>query len=315
MSSFEKKTLFPNGIAWKSADLKENESRWSIPVKKKIITEFKTKTARYILENESLNAYKKGDLFFNGLTSLAAQVKWELIRGVGFVYLSGLGKFGLTEEELRLFYLVFGLEMGKLSTRYGRLYDVYDRGFKQAISTKTETNFHTASTSVDSFPDLVGLLCIRPAQKGGENILVSALAVHEKMREERPDLLVALYQYFVRDVNTPDDDKSLEKLMRNRFPVFSQGKYIEGLTFRYMRYRIETGAVKSRQPLTKTVVAALDYLDKTMNENEMMFNLLLDKGDVMYLNNHTIAHNRKSYKDFKKRRKKRLHVRSWIHVD
>ena len=68
--------------------------------------------------------------------------------------------------------------------------------------------------------------------------MVSAAQSHEVLRENHPKLLSLLYESFVRDVVTPDSDRSLERLARNRFPVFS---YDGPLCMRYMRYWIDKG--------------------------------------------------------------------------
>ncbi len=199
------KTLFPNGLAWNRRSITANKNRWEVVVEEEVIEEFKTKTAEYTIDEHFLKNYTKDLIAFRKLRDLAVRVKWEILRGVGFVHLSGLNRPDISDAELRLFYLILGLEMGELSERYGRLYDVKDRGLdhtKQSIpvsQTKASTSFHTDSTAANSFPDIIGLLCIRPAKEGGESLLVSALEVHERMRSECPELLEALYKDFVRD--------------------------------------------------------------------------------------------------------------------
>lgn len=56
--------------------------------------------------------------------------------------------------------------------RWGRLFDVKNRGLDVRndnvlfSASAQECTFHTDSTNKDVFPDVVGLLCIRPASGG-----------------------------------------------------------------------------------------------------------------------------------------------------
>ena len=45
--------------------------------------------------------------------------------------------------------------------------------------------------------DVVSLMCVRAAVSGGISRIVSAAAVHNRLLEERPDLLAALYGDYV----------------------------------------------------------------------------------------------------------------------
>ena len=45
--------------------------------------------------------------------------------------------------------------------------------------------------------DIVSLLCVRGARSGGVSRFVSAAAVHNRLHEERPELLEALYGEYV----------------------------------------------------------------------------------------------------------------------
>jgi len=237
------------------------------------------------------------------LATFAGDVRRTLLGGDGFAWIKGLGSLGLSEPEQRLFYLAFGLAMGDALTQYGRLYEIRDRGgsYKdQAIPvsmTGSSTSFHTDSSARDTLPDFVGLLCEQPSLEGGESLVSNALRAHQVMQRQNPAALELLYSSFVRDVVTPGVDKTRENLLRNRFPIFAPCARKERIVFRYMRYWIEKGHAKAGEPLSEQHLAALDLLDEILCSRDQAVSFQLEKGDILWVNNRTLAHNRTEYKD------------------
>ena len=204
------------------------------------------------------------------------------------------------DEQQRLF-LALGDALGNSMPHYGRLYKVTDRGgsYTEASipvsQTSAATGFHTDSTARERMPDTVGLLCIRPAIRGGDTTIVNAVAIHERLRQQHPDLLRALYQEFIRDIVTPGFARDDAALRLNRFPVFTFGVFSSTLTFRYMRYWIESGHRRAGLPLAPIRIEALNALDALLNAPEFQLRFRLTSGDMLLLNNHLIAHNRSAY--------------------
>ena len=104
--------------------------------------------------------------------------------------------------------------------------------------TRAATGLHTDSSALDVLPDLVGLICIRPAKSGGSSRIACALRAHRRLGEEDPGSLAMLEQPHLRDIVTPGADRS--QRMRNQFPVFGDQSG-RGVTCRYMRFWIERG--------------------------------------------------------------------------
>jgi alpha-ketoglutarate-dependent taurine dioxygenase len=197
---------------------------------------------------------------------------------------------------------------------YGRLYDVRDYGGsyrKERIpvsQTHAATGFHTDSSARNTMPDVVALLCLQPALTGGESLIVSAARIHEELRQTDLETLTILYREFIRDVVTPGRDDS--SLSNNRFPIFSQGLYSPGVSFRYMRYWIEKGHLEANIELTGREFAALDTLDELLRLPQLTVKFKLEAGDHLWVNNHLVAHNRTEYREHPQR--PRHFVRMWI---
>lgn len=237
------------------------------------------------------------------LAAFGRSVRRRLLLGEGVAWIRGLAELGLDPAEQRLGYLALGRSLGEPMLQYGLLYEVRDRGMDhrdQAVPvsmTGAGTDFHTDSSAAGVLPDFVALLCEEPSRRGGDSLVSNALRVHELMRRSDPDLLEVLYRPFVRDLVTPGVPKTRANLLANRIPVFARCRRPEGLVFRYMRYWIEKGQERAGEPLDDTVLAALDRLDELLAADEQSVCFRLEAGDVLVVNNRTLAHNRTDYHD------------------
>ncbi len=291
---------------------------WRIRIDDVVLNAF-AQACRYLsIDDALLTSYEPGQIPLPEMERLAAHVRDQVLNGEGLAWITGLSPSRFSEREQQLFYLMLGTAMGQPMEQYGRLYEVKDRGSSYTdkpipvSQTRAETTFHTDSSARDILPDLVGLLCLQPAYAGGESLVSSAVTAHEQLRYHRADQLRLLYREFIRDMVTPGAERTREHLARNRFPIFSYDLYTPGLTFRYMRYWIEKGHELVGAPLESECVAALDHLDAILSSNEHAARFLLKAGDILWVNNHTIAHNRTQYEDAPGRPRRML--RMWIKV-
>lgn len=239
--------------------------------------------------------------------AFGAALRDELLAGDGLCLLRGLDTLGddtpAGEEQRRIAYLAIGCALGEPMLQYGRLYPVVDRGASyttQAVPvsmTNAETCFHTDSSAVGVVPDFVGLLCEEPSEQGGDSLVANALRALDALRAEHPEAVALLEQPLVRDVVTPGVEKTRANLLQNRFPVFAPSDRPGGALFRYMRYWIEVGQQKADAPLDDAQREALDRLDEALARDEHVLRFRLERGDVVWVNNRTMAHNRTAYRD------------------
>lgn len=250
------------------------------------------------------------------LDQLARTIQKELFDGSGIVLLRGV-PLNFSELVCRNFYLALGQRIGKPIDRYGLVYDVTDLGRSYQTSripisqTNAETSFHTDSSAIDCLPDVVGLMCLRPALSGGESQVVSVPAVYQRLAASDPKAISLLHQDYIRDIVTPGSAFSLENLRKNQFPIFShQGR--RGLTFRYMRYWIERGHQKAGALLDAAQTAAFDALDRTLCAEDLVLQFKLEARNILWVNNFKVAHNRTNYQDYDEPDQKRLLLRMWL---
>ena len=239
----------------------------------------------------------------------------QLERGRGVARVTGLQD--LEERQLRLLFLAIGLLLGQPDRTYGLLYRVSDSGQSHldrpipVSQTCAATGMHTDSSQRAVHPRWVGLACVRPAASGGASAVASARAVHNHLLAAQPDLVARLRQPFIRDVVTPGGDRRRAVIEANAFPIFAGPP--EDPTLRYMRHWIETGQREAGHPLGQEALADLDALDAALQSPRFRHDVLLEAGDLLFVDNHRLAHDRTAYCDGAG--PPRLMLRRWVNAE
>ncbi|WP_444913184.1 TauD/TfdA family dioxygenase [Microbulbifer sp. PAAF003] len=257
-----------------------------------------------VLENNSVSTPQIG--------SLSQGIKRELHQGTGVAWIRGVTD--LDHQVLNLFFLKLSLALGNTIDTYGRLYGVQNAGMDYKTEpipisqTNEATSVHTDSSQKLIQPRIVGLCCLTPAVSGGISKVVSAAQVHERVRASSPEDLLLLYKSYIRDLVAPDSKKNVEHLLGNQFPIFS---YINSkLSIRYMRYWIEKGHERVGKVLSKDVCQSLDLLDQELNNKENVVSFSMKSGDLLFLDNTRVLHDREKFTDTLSQRRK--FTRVWI---
>jgi alpha-ketoglutarate-dependent taurine dioxygenase len=192
------------------------------------------------------------------------------------------------------------------------LYDVRDTGRDVAAGarfsvTNYESSFHTDNSFGETIVDYVGLLCVQTAQVGGLSQVVSGHAVLDVLERESPDVLHTLRQLF--HVDRRGGLRKGESPTVRR-PVFAG--HNGGLLIRYLRYWIEAGHEKVGEPLTARERHALDVMDGVLLRRELRIELSLEPGQMFFINNRWILHNRTAFTDHPEPHRRRHLVRLWL---
>lgn len=242
-------------------------------------------------------------------------VKTALECGRGFAILRGPARERYSPQELQVCYWLLGQLLGRpleQNVQGTLLYDVRDTGqdvrYGARFSvTNAESSFHTDNSFGSAVADYVGLLCIQPAKSGGLSQIVSGYSVHNELWTHHPGALETLYQplHFDRRGGVrPGEGPTVQ------YPVLSwDGK---GLIYRYLRYWIESGHEKIGQPLSEAQRRALDALDEVANDPSLRVEFALEPGDLFFINNRWILHNRTAFEDYAEPEQRRHLVRLWL---
>jgi Taurine catabolism dioxygenase TauD, TfdA family len=233
-----------------------------------------------------------------------AEVKRELAEGRGFVLLRGVPIAGRSADDVALMYCGIGAHLGvavSQSAAGDRLGHVTDRGMgdKERYYTRGGAlEFHMDPV------DVVGLLCLRDARSGGASRIASALAVHNVILEERPDLLTLLYRGFHNSRRGHGEGTSPD-----RVPVFAEGGH--GLECYLLPITIRQ-AIEEGYPLSAVEQEALEFVGEVADRPEMRLDMEFREGDIQFLNNRTILHARTDYVDDPDPALKRHLLRLWL---
>jgi alpha-ketoglutarate-dependent taurine dioxygenase len=234
--------------------------------------------------------------------------------GAGFVVLEAPAR-DYDDRQRTLLYWLVGQALGRpvvQNVQGTLLYDVHDTGqdvrYGARFSvTNAESSFHTDASFCDDLVDYVGLLCLKPARAGGVNQVVSGRTVYTALAVRHPEALAVLGQPFHVDrrggVRPGEAPTAL-------FPVLRR----EGTepVVRYLRYWIEAGHERAGQPLTAAQVDALDVLDRSLGDPALRAEFTLRPGEMFFLNNRWLLHNRTAFEDFAEAERRRHLVRLWL---
>ena len=245
-------------------------------------------------------------------------VRTVLESGRGFVILRGPTPGRYSPAELQVCYWLVGQLLGRpveQNVQGTLLYDVRDTGqdvrYGARFSvTNAESSFHTDNSFGSVLVDYVGLLCVQTARSGGLSQVVSGYSVHNELRARYPDALELLYQPWHIDRRggvRPGDAPTVQ------YPVLFRDE--RSLTYRYLRYWIEAGHEKAAEPLSDAQRQALDTLDAVANEPALRVEFALEPGDMFFINNRWILHNRTAFVDHDEPERRRHLVRLWLQAE
>jgi alpha-ketoglutarate-dependent taurine dioxygenase len=242
-------------------------------------------------------------------------VRAALEAGRGFAIIDGVPMDRASRQEAQAIYWVIGQLLGAPMAQNVQgtlLYDVRDTGQDVAYGarfsvTNAESSFHTDNSFGATVLDYVGLLCLSPAKSGGLSQNVSGYAALDELSRSEPGALETLARPFHVDRRggvQPGESPTV------RFPVITRDG--PELLVRYLRYWIEAGHQKANEPLTEAQVHALDALDQVLARPELRVEFALQPGQMFFINNRWILHNRTAFEDDPTPERQRHYVRLWI---
>ena len=136
------------------------------------------------------------------------------------------------------------------------------------------------------------------------------MAIYNEMRTECPDLLAELLKPFYVDRR---GEVTADGLLYYQQPVFS---WHEGqLSALYAPHYIRSAPhLVGVPPLTGNQIAALDALDALADDPQFYIIFNLEAGDILFVYNHTVLHDRMAYEDWGAGEGRRHLLRLWLAV-
>ncbi|MFT3926882.1 MAG: TauD/TfdA family dioxygenase [Myxococcales bacterium] len=235
---------------------------------------------------------------------LFRRIEGCLDQSAGFCVVSGLPFDGAEESSRRVAFLA-GYGVGTpvyQDAQAGRMVDIrsteaqlMDAGMYKPRSDGTHTRPYETRAAFRLHTDacdVAGLFCVQAAATGGTSSLVNALTVYDRVAQSRPDLLAVLEEpFYYAKPRKPGEPASYHGI-----PVFSwhQG-YFKSHIVPDLIYFAQF--VPEVPRLTNAQHEALDLLQKVASSPELKFELRLEPGQLLLLNNHVVWHGRDAYED------------------
>lgn len=297
--------------AWVGRDLAARPEAWLYHLTPDDIADLE-QAARYFLSLDRDVGEITAEAF--PLTHFAdhlAAMRDKLLNGVGVEVLRGLSLQGYDQKMAATVFCGIGAYLGSPRSQnadghiLGHVRDVGrdpNDPTARIYQTSARQSFYTDSA------DVVGLLCLRDAKEGGDSLLVSAETIFNRMRAERPDLLRLLFDPIATD-RRGEVPEGMEPFMT--IPPFSwhAGK----LTVFYQRQYIDSAQrFEGAMRLTPAHVEALDMFDTLANDPELHITMRLQPGDMQFVYNHAMLHDRTGFIDWSDPDQRRHLFRLWL---
>ena len=239
----------------------------------------------------------------------------RLLDGVGLFIIDGICMESFSVKEKTSIYTLTSKILGELiiqNIKQEKIVEIKDIGKSMKTGgryheTKEGGSHHTDSPQWENVPDYLGMFCVHNAKKGGTNLFLSAYTIHNRILQERKDLLDIFYEKFYFDKRGEFKDGESPTVFQ---PIFELKN--KKLFFRYLRNYIDAGHDIQNQPLSQPQKDALTYLDNLMRMEDITLKYDLKPGDMVFSDNNWVVHGRTSFEDYDDENLKRFMLRTWI---
>ena len=198
MSGFLQETIIDENLVWDKS-LESKPEKFFVKLTSKTVDEIKRN--RKDLENINESSFLE---LKNEINELKTE---KILLGVGLLIIDGKSFLDFSKDEIKKIYEIICNMLGTLyvqNIKSEKIIEIKDRGKSMTSGgryhqTKEGGSYHTDSPHWTNVPDLVGMLCINQAKKGGTSKFVSAYTIHNQLLKEQKDGLKALYEKFYFD--------------------------------------------------------------------------------------------------------------------
>ncbi len=299
--------------AWRGEVMAHQTDRWIRQLSASEIAELEHAATTFLAVTKEIGEISKATFPLPRFGAHLQNLQETLIHGIGFELLRGLPVAKYTQQFAATIFCGIGAHLGSARSQNAMghiLGHVRDVGADaknpntRIYQTAERQTFHTDSC------DVVGLLCVREAMEGGKSLLVSTSTIYNEMRRLRPDLVALLFEPIATD-------------RRGEVPV-GQKPYFEipllnwhagFLTGLYQRQYVDSAQRFPDAPrLTPAHVEALNLFDALANDPKLHLAMQLEPGDMQFVYNHGLLHDRTAFRDWPDAARKRHLLRLWLAI-
>lgn len=239
----------------------------------------------------------------------------RLENGIGFVVVRGLDIDGWSEREAGLAYYAMGRQLGipVKQNADGHLLghvrdtgrDIFTDSNARGYQVRIALPFHT-----DTSTDLLSLMCLQTAKEGGDSALAPLLTIYNEVLARRPDLIDTYYEPFnfdCRDEEHPDGGPFYTRVLAS---VGSDGRLSLRHNSGYARWAARR--FDECADLTPQQDELLALVDQLAQDPTIHVRFPLERGDIIFINNYSVAHSRSAFEDHDEPERKRHLLRLWL---
>ena len=300
--------------AWRGDGIAANPDRWLIALGAGDIAELENAAESYLATTDKIAEITKDKFPLPRFGVHLKRLQKKLISGLGFEVIRGLPVANYSQKFAATIFCGVGAHLGSARSQnaaghiLGHVRDIgadANNPSTRIYQTSERQTFHTDSS------DVVGLLCIREALEGGKSLLVSTATIYNEMLRTRPDLAAVMFDPIATDRRgeVPEGEKPYLEI-----PVLSwHAGYLTGF---YQRQYIDSAQRFPDAPrLTPAHVQAFDLFDTLANDPILHFGMQLQQGDLQFVYNHALLHDRTAFRDWPSASQKRHLLRLWLSME
>lgn len=285
--------------------------RWIHHLNDEELRELEHAAQHALASHPDIAAIRRENFVLPTLGPRLARLHDELIHGSGFALVRALPVHEWSREVTAAAFFGLGCHLGNPRPQNAKghvLGHVVDLGLNaddpnvRIYQTHERQTFHTDSS------DIVGLVCLQQAKSGGDSALVSSNTIYNVMRRDDPALAAVLFDPIATDRR---GDVAPGQKPYFEIPVFSW--HAQLMSTIYQRQYIDSAQrFDDAMRLTPLHVEALDCFDALSNDKRLNFLMRLDAGDMQFVHNHTLLHDRTAFEDWEAPARKRHLLRLWL---
>ena len=291
--------------AWKGSELAQRDD-WRETLTDVDVAELERAIAAAKRTGKPMGDLTKDDFPLPTFSKKIDRWREEVRAGRGFQLLGGVPVERWPESDTELFFWCFGQHFGipgAQNPQADLLGHVRDTGESpdqvRHYRTSVNINYHCDAA------DVVGLLCLHKAKRGGQSRIASSISVYNELLRRRPDLVDRLYEPFMMDTK----GEGGVRYIPIRPCSFDAGRL---RTFYHTDYFRSAVGFDGQLLLSDADRAVLDLYNDIADSPDFYLDMDLEPGDVQLVSNHTVLHSRTDYEDHREPELKRHLLRLWI---
>ena len=256
-------------------------------------------------------AVERADVPLPGLEERLADWTQTLRAGRGFVLIRGLPVERWPLEVTEMATWILGQHIGEAGPQnpqgetLGHVRDYDEEAVNPMVRryrTTGNIDFHCDGA------DVVGLLCLRTAKRGGQSRIASSVTIFNHLLAEHPELAPRLFSSMYLD-RRDEEKPGADPCAALQPACYSAERGLS--TFYHSEYYRSAARHPGFEP-DREALALLDAYDDIASRDSVYLDMWLQPGDLQLVSNHTVVHARTAYVDHEDPELKRHLLRLWL---